>query len=315
MRTHRLLRDAQSGSSRIRVIFNDFSRGYAIANNVAASEARGKVLVFLNSDTFPANNAVRILAHLLAADEEVGVAQGLLVYPQDLRVQSAGHLFGPYFNNHVLLGRRTDAEIVRRPADRQALTSAFYAVRRADFIQNNGFDEFYLNCFEGMEFSLRMNLKGYRCIYRPTAIAYHIQGASRRRVAVEEAQSTAYFWTKWGHLIRSDLREILAAQLDSADTSRKYLVVNTSTKQGWPAILDSLGIRGEEVAALNTGEQINLHEALIPELHQSNSPILFITNNFRQIARNMLWFADRRDRGDLILDCHGNVISARELFL
>jgi GT2 family glycosyltransferase len=63
VRTHRLLRDTQSGSSRIRVIFHDLSRGYAIANNVAASEARGKVLVFLNFDRFPANNAVRILAH------------------------------------------------------------------------------------------------------------------------------------------------------------------------------------------------------------------------------------------------------------
>jgi GT2 family glycosyltransferase len=167
VRTHRLLRDAEATSRNIRVIFQDRSVGYGAANNLAAYEAKGEVLVFLNSDTFPTKGAVRALANFVKSDERVGVAQGLLIYPHNLRVQSTGHIFGPYFNHHALAGRSTSAPVVGRAADRQALTSAFYAVRRTDFISNNGFDEFYLNAFEAMEFALKMHLKGYRCVYHP----------------------------------------------------------------------------------------------------------------------------------------------------
>lgn len=313
IRTHQLLRDAKTVFQNLRVIFQNSSTGYAAANNVAAKEARGDVLVFLNSDTFPIRGAIRRLATLVRSDERVGIAQGLLIYPQTLRVQSAGHIFGAYFNQHALVGRPVGAAIVKLPADRQALTSAFYAVRQTTFFDNNGFDEFYLNAFEGMEFSLRVNLGGYRCIYVPESIAYHIQGSARRYQSIDETQQIARFWSMWGGRIQQDLDGILAAQIGPMIKKRKHLIVNTSNNRNWMRSLETLDLRGDEVASFVPSRKLSLQEFLVPEIHQANSPILFLTDHFSQISENLLWFSSRVERGDLILDCHGNVITMSEL--
>jgi len=314
VRTHRLLRDAQTDRRKVRVVFLDQPSGYAVANNLAAQEACGDVLLFLNTDTFPTKGAIRTLAEFVKTNQDVGVAQGLMIYPQNLLVQSCGHIFGPFFNQHAFLGRSTNVSIVNQPADRQALSSAFYAVRRGDFIQNKGFDEFYLNSFEGMEFSLRMQLSGYRCVYRPEARAYHLQGGSRKHFAINEDQEIAYFWSKWGSRIRQDLDDILAAQMHPEHKKRNYLIVSASTNRSWKRSLDTLGLRGEYVATW-TGpyQELLLAEILVPEIHRSNSPILFLTDSFRQLIGNVLWFSTRPDRADLVLDCHGNVVGVAEL--
>lgn len=313
VRTHRLLRDAERTASNIRVIFQENSTGYGSANNLAAREAEGEILVFLNSDTFPTKGAVRALADLVKSDEQVGVAQGLLIYPHNLRVQSTGHVFGPYFNQHALAGRSIGAPIVRRAADRQALTGAFYAVRRTHFIANNGFDEFYLNAFEAMEFALKMHLKGFRCLYRPEAIAYHIQGGARRHFPMDESQQIARFWSKWTSVIRQDLDDLLGQQISKAYEQQNYLIVNASINRCWMRTLDKLHLRGDDVATLAGSEKYSLHEHLVPAIHRSTSPILFLTDRFAQIGENLLWFSSRRDMNDLILDCHGNVITMAEL--
>lgn len=67
------------------------------------------------------------------------------------------------------------------PQERQALTSALYAMRKADFYNYGMFDEFYYNKLESFELSLKLSLGGKRCLCVHDAIAFHSQGTGRNQ--------------------------------------------------------------------------------------------------------------------------------------
>jgi GT2 family glycosyltransferase len=312
--TRSLMRQARTNNRRFKILFRDESVGYGVANNQAVRHATGDILIFLDSDTFPKRGSIQILANYLRTHHDTGVAQGLLLYPQNIRVQSAGHIFGAFFNRHALMGRRANLAIVQKPMARQALTSAYYAVRRRDFIGAGGFDEFYLNSHEGMEFALKMHLAGRRCDYRPEAVAYHVQGGARRHVVVDERQPIARFWTLWGSKIIRDLDHLLAAQLTTQQRRRKFLRITASSNRAWSETLAFLDITADEIATIPPAEcRMALQETLVPEIRRSKSPILFATDHFSNIAENRLWFQSRPHQNDLILDCHGNVVTISEI--
>jgi GT2 family glycosyltransferase len=155
--------------------------GFAGAANRAVAMAQGDILVFTDSDVFPAPGAIEALASFVAEHDDVGAAQGLLLYPQTLVVQSAGHLIFDFWNFHVFEDAASARPVTRQTADRQALSAAFLAVRRELFDRHNGFDEFYFNGWEGMELTVKIHLSGYRCVFFPQAYGYHVRGSARGR--------------------------------------------------------------------------------------------------------------------------------------
>ncbi len=295
------------------VIFNEVSQGYGVANNKGAEVATGDILVFMNTDVFPEPGAIILLARTLAENADIGIAQALLSYPQNGKVQSCGHIFGPFFNRHALMGRSSSAEIVLKPSDRQALTSAFYAIRSGDFHRLGGFDTIYLNSHEGMELSLRAHLDGMRCFYTPACRGHHIQGGSRRHMLVDERQQLAIFWSRWHDKIQEDLDDLLASQLTRELRQQCYLVINSSTNLLWHLSIDRLELQTEIIAetALR-GHPLLLHDTLAPKIRMAKRPLLFLTDHFSHVSNNLLWFSDRHDQGDLVIDCHGNAIPVRD---
>lgn len=297
-----------------RLICNESSRGYGRANNAGADAANGEILIFLNTDVFPSPGAITSLIKVLAEDPSIGVAQGLLLYPQNGRVQSCGHIFGPYFNRHALVGRSASLPIVQQAVDRQALTSAFYATRRKDFMRLGGFDEIYLNSHEGMEFALRMHLDGLRCRYHPESRAFHIQGGSRRHVPTNEYQQLALFWSRWHANVKRDLDDILSTQVTEEQRNRRYLGINFSTNLFWKDTLAALNFSVDLIAEpISRGHSMILHDTLTAEIQRSQRPLLFLTDHFSNVSGNLMWFSERPTRSDLILDCHGNVVTTSEI--
>ncbi|GHT94529.1 hypothetical protein AGMMS49545_15960 [Betaproteobacteria bacterium] len=313
MGTHKAIKRYEK-CLRPRVIFHDTPQGYSSANNVGAEAASGTVLIFINTDVFPAPGAITMLANALLENPEIGIAQGLLTYPQTGRVQSCGHIFGNFFNRHALMGRPLSVPIVHRRTERQALTSAYYAVRRADFMRLGGFDEIYLNCYEGMELALRLNLEGRRCLYIPESQAHHLQGGSRRHFPADEHQQDALFWSRWHDRIRRDLDDLLGQQLLREHMNTRYLTIDASTNRFWYETLDALTLHAETVARPTLrGHTLILQDTLSAELHRCHAPLLFLTDHFSQVSSNRLWFAERPHNNDMLLDCHGNVITMSEL--
>jgi GT2 family glycosyltransferase len=153
--------------------------GFAAANNLGARLARGKWLVLLNADAFPEPGW---LAELAAASE---------INPSFTTFSSRQLQAG----NPEILDGAGDAYHVSGLAWRIGLgyPSAGYGLQsveifspcaaaamylREAFWEVGGFDEDFFSYFEDVDLGFRLQLCGYRCLYVPQAVVYHVGSAT-----------------------------------------------------------------------------------------------------------------------------------------
>jgi len=134
--------------------------GAATARNRGATAARGKLLLFTDSDCAPVPGWIEALS-IPFRDPEVAGAKGTYLSRQ-----------------RDLVARFTQLEYEDR-YDRMAgshridfIDTYSAAYRRDIFLLNNGFDTSFL-IDEDQEFSLRLAEKGYKLIFVPAAQVYH----------------------------------------------------------------------------------------------------------------------------------------------
>lgn len=309
------LSEIQKKYPNISVLYTQENIGYSKANNKGAYLSTSPYLIFLNSDTFPIEDSLYKLIKFMDDNPNVGVTQGLILYPQNNLVQSAGHIFGFYKTTHAFDGLNPQNDIVQKTAERQALGSGFYITRRKLFLQEGGFNELFYNAWEGLEFSLKLHNKGYKCIYYPQAKAYHVKGSGRNRRFRDETYQTGYFWHQWGDKIKIDIPDIYQMQLCELDYKYEYLLINGSSirEEIWSILLENLPfkiISQYNIEKSMSKSTISLEDSVPSSFLQSKTNLLFVTDNYRDIINNYRIFTMRAafTSHDLILDLNGNVI-------
>lgn len=293
----------------IRLIKYKSKLGYSKANNIAVENSSYENLVFINTDVFPVNGSIEKLVDYIESDATIGVVQGRLVFPQDNTIQSTGHTFEYCFNAHLYKGKTYDDPAVLQTEERQALTSAFYAMKREIFVRFGGFDEIYLNAYEGMELTLKIRESGLKCMYYPNALAYHITGGSRKSIQYDDNYAGKIFWSRWHNKIDNDLSFYIKKQLTPDMQSKIYYNVNCSSLPFWEKVLNALNfyISGKLSIKNTFSENIELYTELPYEILKLKEPILFTCNDIISIKDNLNWNEIRNNPDDLVLDAHGNV--------
>lgn len=283
-------------------------KGYSVANNYAVSKASGEILTFLNSDVFPQKDSIDILVDYI----EKGLAdavQGLLIFPQNGKVQSTGHLFIESMAPHVYQGKKANDPLVLQEGARQALTTAFLAMKKSTFLQYEGFDECYYNAYEGRELTLKICNSGGLCLYTPKAIAFHCMGGTRKFISKNESQQKGIFWSRWNTKVKCDLKDYLLPQLTLEMQKHSYFIINCSYLIGWDKVLQELNISISDVIDIKDrfGTNINLYYNLPYSAIAYNGPYLFVTNKIDEIRSNRNWIELRNNPLDLAMDVHGNI--------
>lgn len=158
----------------IRLIKNLNNRGFCAANNQALRFARGEYVALLNNDAEADKGWLKALVTALEANPEFGMAASKILLHGDRSViDKAGHLIYPDGQNR---GRGT-GEQDRGQYDRMEEAAwpdgcaAFY--RRALFEHVGGFDEDFFAYGDDAELGLRARIAGWRCLYVPSALAFH----------------------------------------------------------------------------------------------------------------------------------------------
>ena len=294
-------------NSKIKLIETAERQGYSITNNIGVHESKGDYLVFINSDVFPTKGSIHKLLNLLKEKHEIGAVQGLLIYPQTGKVQSTGHLFMQYQNCHAYLGANFDSQIVKKSGERQALTTAFCAVRKIDFCNIGMFDEIYYNAYEGMEMSLKISLLGKKCFYLADAIAYHIVGGSRKYIKYNNEIAGHIFWSKWHDKITEDIHTYIKPQLPDCTSRLSYFWIQASSMLGWDRVLNNLDICVSGKIELQDRflNLINLYENLPFSFLDYPAPYVFTVDKMSDIKGNKKWITDRNYSQDIVLDSHG----------
>lgn len=307
IKTLNYIKSHSKNNSRIVLIETGQRRGYSISNNIGVSKSKGEYLVFINSDVLPLTDSIEKLISILETNEDIGIVQGLLIYPQNRTVQSTGHLFFEYQNCHVYSGESADSTIIKNSGERQALTTAFCAVRKDDFVKVGMFDEIYYNAFEGMEMSLKIAHLGKKCFYCADSIAYHIVGGSRSNIGFNNEIAAHIFWARWHDKITQDIHKYLVPQINTKITKQTYFWIQASSMVGWEEILNKLKIRvaGKIDVQDRFFHPIELYQNLPFAFLEYPAPLIFTVDKISFLQGNKKWIIDRNNANDLVIDSHG----------
>jgi GT2 family glycosyltransferase len=170
----------------------DANLGFAAANNLAAAQAAGDMLLLLNSDAWLQPDAFGRLATYLGQNPQVGLVAPRLWYPDGRRQFSwsptsgvIGEAFQKFRNGLEARSwvHSSVARVVSGAVGRPWFTAACVLVRADAWRSVGGFDERFFMYFEDVDFCLRLENAGWRLAEEPRAAACHVGGvASGKRV-------------------------------------------------------------------------------------------------------------------------------------
>jgi len=169
------------GFKNIAIIENGKNLGYAAGNNRAINRITGKYVCFLNNDIVVDRAWLNEAVRYLETYKTVGViaCRNMDYFNKEI-IDGLYHHVIPFFTlwrfgrgkafcNDPLYS--TPGYVL------SALGSS--AIYRTDLIKKlEGFDESFFAYWEDVDLCMRINNAGYRCLYDPSAVVYHMDQAS-----------------------------------------------------------------------------------------------------------------------------------------
>lgn len=168
----------------VRLVVMGDNMGFAAASNAGAALARGRHLLFLNSDVIPdAPGWLRVLIQALESDLRLAAVGPKLLFDDD-SLQHAGlgfarDLHGAWYNMHFHKGLPRDFAPACVPRLVPGVTGACLLVRRFLIERLGAFSEDYIiGDFEDSDLCLRLRQAGHDIGYVPQAELYHLERQS-----------------------------------------------------------------------------------------------------------------------------------------
>jgi GT2 family glycosyltransferase/alpha-tubulin suppressor-like RCC1 family protein len=177
------------------VVENEANEGFPRANNQALAMARGRHVLYLNSDALVDPDTLERCVAALDRDPALGVVGCRLEYP-DGRIQyecarrdyRLGHMAAEFFYLHQLFPAHPvfAAHLMgdwdhRDSRDVEAISGAFMMARRQVALDVAGLPEDVFMYHEDLSFCLRVRRAGWRIRYLADVRAVHLSGQSSKR--------------------------------------------------------------------------------------------------------------------------------------
>jgi len=163
----------------VKVIELRENRGFAVANNIGAREAKGNWIALLNNDAFPEPDWLENLVEATQKYSEYTVFGSKLIQANNPNLLDGTgdiyHISGLAWRrdyNYPVEDSANSVEEIFSPCAAAALYS------RNAFLDVGGFDEDFTSYHEDVDLGFRLRLKGHCCLYVPEAIVKHVGSAS-----------------------------------------------------------------------------------------------------------------------------------------
>ena len=171
----------------VRIICLGENLGFCKGNNMGIREANGEYIALLNNDTEVDPHWLEELVKALDRHPEVGFcASKIVLYDTPHLIDSAGDAYS-IAGSARKIGHLDFAlkEKYRRPRFVFG-ACAGAAIYRRSMLEDIGlFDEDFFIIQEDVDLSFRAQLKGYKCLYVPTALVYHRLSATLKTYSTE----------------------------------------------------------------------------------------------------------------------------------
>ena len=196
------------------VVLDSQNLGYSKANNKGAAVARGKYLLFLNSDVLVEDVMFDSLLELMDKDSGIGVMTVRVVLP-DGSLDPASHRgfptlwrsFSYYVGLEKVLGRipllnkafggyHLTYKNLKKRHEIDSPTGAFYLTRKEIFDKVEGFDESFFMYGEDLDLSFRIKTLGYKAVYDPQYKVTHLkyQSGLKSKDSDIKSKTREYFY-------------------------------------------------------------------------------------------------------------------------
>lgn len=164
--------------SDLRLIFSSKNLGFSAANNLAIQSGSEEFIALLNADAVPDLKWIQRLIEAMDNTPDAGFAASKMLYfNRPWIIDRAGDGY-THAGAGLLRGRGQDAfNHCKREWTFGACAGG--AIYRRSMIENIGlFDEDFFLLYEDVDLSFRAQLRGYKCIYVPDALVYHMTSES-----------------------------------------------------------------------------------------------------------------------------------------
>jgi len=163
----------------VKIITNNNNFGFAKGNNIGIESAKGELIATLNNDTEVTRNWLTELVNAINSDQKVGMcASKMLFMKKPKLINSTGICIsrsGACWDRGMFetdCGQYDSHNEVFGPC-------AGAAMYRKSMLEDIGlFDEDFYAYMEDVDLAFRGRLRGWKCLYVPKAIVYHVYGGT-----------------------------------------------------------------------------------------------------------------------------------------
>ncbi len=160
------------------IIENKENLGFAAAANQGIKASKSEYVFLLNNDVVLESNCISNLLKCIEKDKNIfAVSSKMIQYHDRNKMDDAGDeytLLG--WTKRVGYGKSPDLYTKEREIFSACAGAAVY--RRNVFDEIGFFDENFFAYMEDVDISYRARIWGYKCVYCPQAVVYHVGSAS-----------------------------------------------------------------------------------------------------------------------------------------
>lgn len=183
-----------SQNSRVKLIENKENLGFAGGNNTGLIRSRGKYVVLLNNDVQVTADWLTNLVQVMELDPTIGAAQcKLLLYHDRKTLDSAGSFLTRLgFLHHRGIGQ-VDVGQYDTVDEIFSAKGAAIMLRRQVLEEIGLLDDDFFAYMEETDLCWRIWLSGYRVVFVPQSVVYHVWGATLAKIPLYLAKYVVCF--------------------------------------------------------------------------------------------------------------------------
>lgn len=174
--------------------------GFSKGCNLGAKSAKGKYLLFLNSDTQIKDQGFLKMTEYLKKNEKIGILGGKLKNEDGSAQASAGNFYNLFNLFFMLLGIEKFGFLRVSPTEIKKVdwvSGASLMIRKKLFEKIGGFEKSLFMYWEDIDLCFKANKNGYPTYFYPEIILFHKElGSSNRSFAILNIYKGILFFYK-----------------------------------------------------------------------------------------------------------------------